>query len=447
MSVAVDLCENQQETSEGVVMSIHRRTLLRGLAAGTAGVLAGPDLARAATATPAQSGQPTRDVSYRAWKGSGFAHGVAAGTALDAKGLRIHTPIGLTSYTDPFQGGSRDYQYATWTSPWVCPGFSASQAVASWNATTPGGTWIQTELRGVTAAGTTTKWYVMGRWAADDAQFSRTSVPGQGDTDGTVDIDTFVAEGETGLRTWQLRVTLYRPAGTTQTPTVRSVGAMVSLLPDPAEYATSTPRGARGTALAVPRYSQEVHTGQYPQWDNGGEAWCSPTSTSMVVAYWGKGPTPAEYAWVDPGYADPWVDFAARNTYDNNYTGCGNWPFNTAYAARSGLTAFVTRMRSFNEVEQFIAAGIPVILSAAFQKGEVPGAGYSTNGHLMVVAGFTADGDPVMNDPFAADDTGVRKVFGRPEFETAWRNSSGGTVYVIHPATVALPPPPRQANW
>lgn len=425
-------------------MTIQRRTLLRGLAVGTLGALAAPDLAQARVRAAA----PSRNISYRAWSGAtGFATGTAAGTTAGADGLAIGAPISHTAYTDPFRGGTRDYEYATWTSPSVSLGFAATQAVASWNATTPGGTWVQLELRGVTSNGTTTKWYVMGRWAADDTEFSRTSVPAQGDADGTVDIDTFVAAPGTGLVSWQVRLTLYRPTGTTQTPTVRSVGAMASLLPTPGKYPNSTPATALGTVLPVPQYSQEIHIGQYPQWDNGGEAWCSPTSTSMVVAYWGTGPTPADYAWVDPGYADPWVDYAARNTYDNNYTGCGNWPFNTAYASRFGLHAFVTRMRSFNEVEQFIAANIPVIVSAAFKKSEVPGAGYSTNGHLMVIAGFTANGDPVMNDPFAPNDAGVRKVFGRAQFETAWRNSSGGTAYIIHPATVPLPTPPAQANW
>jgi hypothetical protein len=27
------------------------------------------------------------------------------------------------------------------------------------------------------------------------------------------------------------------------------------------------------TELAVPRCSQEIHKGEYPQFDNGGEAW------------------------------------------------------------------------------------------------------------------------------------------------------------------------------
>jgi hypothetical protein len=426
-------------------MNVHRRTLLRGALAGTAAALAAPAMA---SATSTKKSSPTRNIRYQAWRGAaGFAAGTAAGTSVPADGLVIDAPVGVFSYTDPFKGGSQDYEYATWTSPWVSLEFPASQAVTSWNATTPGGTWVQSELRGITNAGTTTKWYVMGRWAADDTLFNRTSVPGQGDADGTVDIDTFIAASGTGLTSWQLRVTMYRPAGTSQTPTVTSFGAVASLLPPAGKYPTSILLAAGGTALAVPQYSQDVHSGQYPQWDNGGEAWCSPTSTSMVVAYWGAGPTLADDSWVDPSYADPWVDYAARNTYDNNYAGCGNWPFNTAYAGRFGLHAFVTRMRTFNEVEQFIAAGIPVIVSAAFKKNDFPGATYSTNGHLMVIAGFTPDGDPVMNDPAAVDDAAVRKVFGRAGFESAWLNSSGGTVYIIHPSSMPLPAPPTEANW
>ena len=42
----------------------------------------------------------------------------------------------------------------------------------------------------------------------------------------------------------------------------------------------------------MPSYSQMVHSGHYPQWGGGGEAWCSPTSTSMVLAYYGALPKP-----------------------------------------------------------------------------------------------------------------------------------------------------------
>jgi len=433
-------------------MKTRRRDLLR---IGVVGLLA-VGLAPAALLTPAaaavrvdaKASSEVRDITYREWSGAGFAAGTSSGVTASTGALTIASPVGSIAYTDPFgTAGPRAYEFATWTSPSVTTGFAATEAIASWNASTPGGTWLQVELRGATAAGTTTKWYVLGRWAAGDAEIHRTSVPTQGDTDGFVAIDTFVAADGHALTSYELRVTLYRPAGTTQTPSLRSIGAMASAVPGPKRKPVIAPGSGVATTLAVPQYSQEIHVGEYPEFDGGGEAWCSPTSTSMVVSFWGTGPTPADYAWVDPSFMDPWVDHAARMTYDYNYQGAGNWPFNTAYAATFGLDSFVTRLRSMDEVEQFVGAGIPLVLSLAMKKNEVPGAGYTTNGHLLVVVGFTATGDAIVNDPFAATNAEVRKVFSRAEFENAWLNTSGGVVYVIHPAGVALPPSPAQANW
>src|SRR5690606_29200503 len=143
------------------------------------------------------------------------------------------------------------YEYATWTSPWVFPGFAATELVPSWTADTPGGTWIQVEARGVTALGNTTKWYNLGRWAAGDGQIFRASQRGQGDDDVSVAADTFVASEGRGWTAYALRVTLLRPAGTAQTPALRSVGAMVSRLPEADSPAPSTPQAARGVVLDV----------------------------------------------------------------------------------------------------------------------------------------------------------------------------------------------------
>ncbi|WP_345409720.1 C39 family peptidase [Nonomuraea salmonea] len=97
----------------------------------------------------------------------------------------------------------------------------------------------------------------------------------------------------------------------------------------------------------------------------------------------------------------PAVDHAAAGTYDASYQGTGNWPFNVAYAGRYGLSGFVTRLRSAAELEPFVRAGIPVITSQSFKAHELPGSCYSTNGHILVVTGFTAEGDVVVNDPAA----------------------------------------------
>ena len=147
---------------------------------------------------------------------------------------------------------------------------------------------------------------------------------------------------------------------------------------------------------------------------------------------------------------DAVVDYAARNVFDYNYDGAGNWPFNTAYAGRYGLESFVTRLRSLAEAELFIAAGIPLVASVSFKKSQLDGAGYGTNGHLMVIVGFTDSGDVVVNDPAShliPDNAQVRVVYDRGQFENAWVPHSGGIVYVIHPTSVALPRHPQEANW
>ena len=335
-----------------------------------------------------------------------------------------------------------------WTSPWFQTGFGFTELVSSWNADTPAGTWIQIDMRATTDRGTTTKWYTMGRWAFGDGDIQRTSVGGQGDADGFVSIDTFFAKDHP-LTSYQLRVTLNRVAGSSATPRLTRIGAVASDPINSNPYVPSATTMTKAIDLRVPSYSQEIHAGEYPQFDGGGEAWCSPTSTSMVVAYWGRGPARSDYAYVYadyPNVVDPWVDYAARYTFDYHYDGAGNWPFNTAYAAHFGLEAEVTQLHSLAEAEQFIKAGIPLVASIAFEPNKLDGFLFrGTDGHLLVIGGFTAGGDVISYDPASASDATVRHVYDRAQFEKAWMSASGGIVYVIHPASVPLPP--SNGNW
>src|SRR5207245_2828642 len=192
--------------------------------------------------------------------------------------------------------------------------------------------------------GTLTKWYTMGIWASGETDIYRTSVGHQGDADGFIAIDTFFAKDHP-MFGYQLQLELYRAVGSTVSPAVTRIGAVASDPVNTKPYLPSATTMTRDVELAVPAFSQETHAGQYPQYDNGGEAWCSPTSTSMVVAYWGTGPTPSDYASVlrdYPDAVDPWVDYAAHYVFDYHYQGAGNWPFNVAYAGRFGLDGEVT---------------------------------------------------------------------------------------------------------
>ncbi|MEV5733971.1 peptidase C39 family protein [Streptomyces sp. NPDC052292] len=431
-----------------------RRTVLAAavvaaVASGTMPAAAATAAAPAGTATAAAPGRPVDYhawTSYRDWRG-GSAEGVRAVPGR-RPGAEIGTPAGRTDYTDPHTGRTATWEYATWTSPVHRLSVPATEVIASWNAHTPEGTWLQVELRGTYSDGTDTPWYVMGRWAAGDQDIKRTSVDDQSDGKSSIWTDTFaIDDASSGLRlvSYRLRLTLHRTPGTRLTPTVWRLGAMGSDIPDRFTVPASAPALTR--ELAVPRYSQEIHKGQYPEYDNGGEAWCSPTSSQMIIEYWGGRLTPEQLSWVDPSYADPQVDHAARYTYDNQYEGCGNWPFNVAYAATfDGIQGVVTRLASLTDLETLVAAGIPAITSQSFLKTELTGAGYGTSGHLMTVIGFTADGDVIANDPASPSDEAVRRVYLRREFENIWlrtkrydangkvRSGTGGVCYLYFPA-------------
>ena len=169
----------------------------------------------------------------------------------------------------------------------------------------------------------------------------------------------------------------------------------------------------------------------------------------MIADFWGVGPSADDTSWVDYETPDPQVPFTVREVYDEAYGGAGNWAFNTAYAGSRGLVAYVTRLRSFAEAARFVEAGIPLVLAVSHQEGELTGAGYVTNGHLLVLIGFDADGDPIVHDPAShkiASDEAVRTTYDLDELDRAWARS-GRVVYVMHPADAAVPEPPGQPNW
>ncbi|AOT57888.1 MULTISPECIES: peptidase C39 family protein [Streptomyces] len=411
--------------------------------------VAAPDAARGGAATA----EPLVDnrfwTTFAEW-GSGTADGVRA-VAGPRPGIVIDTPAGRVAHTDPHTGTTARWEYATWTSPRHTLPAPATELIASWNADTPAGTWITVELSAGYGDGTDSPWYVMARWAAGDGDIRRTSVDGQGDGRTTVWTDTVAAAGTDGGHrpvSYRLRLTLHREPGTDRTPTVWRAGAMASDVPDRFTVPAAEHRIVR--ELLVPRYSQNTHIGQYPEYDNGGEAWCSPTSSQMIVEFWGRRPTARQLSWVDPSYADPQVCHAARFTYDSQYAGCGNWPFNAAYAATyDDMNAVVTRLRSLTDLETLIDAGIPVITSQSFLEGELTGAGYGTAGHLMTVIGLTPGGDIIANDPASPTNQAVRRVYRRREWENIWlrtkrydangkvRSGTGGVCYIFWPVKSA----------
>ncbi|WP_049570499.1 peptidase C39 family protein [Streptomyces sp. SBT349] len=367
-------------------------------------------------------------------------------------GITIGEPVGTVEYADPHTGTTTGWEYATWLSPDHEAATPAGELIASWNADTPAGTWLRIEMIGIYTDGSHTPWYTLGIWAAGDADIRRTSVDDQGDGTSSIWTDTFAiddTDGDVRLASYQLRLTLHRAPGSAATPTVWRLGAMTSDVPARFEVPATAPGPGAGVELTVPPYSQNVHIGRYPEYDNGGEAWCSPTSSQMIIESWGRRPTPEQLEWVNPDYDDPQVCHAARHTFDYQYNGCGNWPFNAAYAATyQDIQSVVTRIATLTDAERLVAAGIPLITSQSFYEAELDGAGYGTSGHLMTVIGFTEDGDVIANDPASDSNDVVRRVYPRRQFENIWlrtqryneaggvSSGTGGVCYLYFPTNL-----------
>src|SRR5512136_712259 len=136
-------------------------------------------------------------VGFQLWRGADFESWTKTAVTTQPDGALTLDYANATPGSDPagayygknfYNGGS--YRVGEATSP-VLSTFAFKEAIASWNAATPTGTWIETRVRA--RFGTRySKWYNLGVWASGDATIQRHSVSQQGDADGSVSVDTLV---------------------------------------------------------------------------------------------------------------------------------------------------------------------------------------------------------------------------------------------------------------
>ncbi len=400
-----------------------------------------PHSGRAALAGTTSAAAPVEGDAYRTgllgWRGALGELGCFSleGIIADSRGL-VFDPANALRQGEFLVGEA--------TSPILLTDFPVSEAIPSWNAQTPEGSRLDVLVR-ARRGGAWSGWYVLGQWCATTTAFARSSREGQEDSFGTVKTDTLVLASPADALQARIRFLVSvdkAPAGTDGKaseglPFLRNfyLASSSSKAKAPSgAAATGGGPGARqgATALrgrvleAVPTFSQMV----YP---DGGSTWCSPTSVSMVLSYWEGGDEAAQAC----------VRRAVAGVYDKAYDGYGNWSFNTAYAGTRGYDACVARFASLAELEPFIAAGIPVVMSVSWNEEggrPLPGAPVKRSaGHLTLLVGFDAAGDPVMNEPAAADPAGVRRGYPRASLEVRWLEASGGTVYLIVPSGKSLP--------
>ena len=319
----------------------------------------------------------------------------------------------------PIRGNYLTEEYAT--------SFPFTEILPSWNVVGKEGTGVAIHVRTRDLESQRwSPWLYLGQWGRSIHWPSRTlHFSDESGATGAVNVDYLILGRPADA--FQARVTFYsfdlehgaRPAlrrlaisYSGQAPSEEAFEAYRAALaptPEAAEWVRDLP---------VPFRSQVVEA------DAIKGSICSPTSVSMVLAYCGIERT---------------VQQTALDVFDPEYGIFGNWPRNTALAGQLGLDATIQRFRSWDDVKRQIAAGNPVIASIRFEEGEFPSNVMdSTDGHLIVVRGMTAEGDAIVNDS-ASRTRGNGVIYKADELARAWFDK-GGVGYVIQrPSAVPMP--------
>ncbi|MBI2217821.1 MAG: C39 family peptidase [Candidatus Rokubacteria bacterium] len=137
---------------------------------------------------------------------------------------------------------------------------------------------------------------------------------------------------------------------------------------------------------------------------------CSPTSVAMVLGRWGV-------------HAAPRV--LAADVFDAQLDLYGVWPAAIRAGARRGIGGYLLRFPDWQAARWCLGAGLPVVASVRYARGELSGAAIEeTSGHLIVLTGF--DGAEVLvNDPAAPTRAEVPRRYTLDQLRRVWLERSG----------------------
>jgi hypothetical protein len=289
--------------------------------------------------------------------------------------------------------------------------FDFNDLIASWNVDVPKGSGFWVSFRvGRKAGDFWTPWYYLGSVGA---------VPGVAvdcktltDENGVVNQDYFQSCNRFDRIQYRFHM-----LGGERFPTIKRVGLAYSNTLDDADIAAKFrkvvdpgPKEKWARRLPIRGRSQNWESDQLRG------LICSPTSLSMVLEYYGIKRTTVQ---------------VCDAVYDAEYHMYGNWWRNVQSAYTLGMPGYLERFGDWNAVKRHISRGEPVIASIRIAKGDLRNfPNRSSDGHLIVIAGFDADGNVQVNDPAGRTQEKILSTYAREDAEKIWLNH-GGVGYVL----------------
>jgi hypothetical protein len=298
----------------------------------------------------------------------------------------------------------------TWTGPETVADFPFTELVPSWNVITPKDTGVFFHLRTRDAASRAwSPWLFVGRWGRTVHSRPDECLPNGRITQfahGAVRSDMPLVLLKQPADAYQVRATLQSfdldPA---VNPCVRRVAVAYSgVIPDPVKRARllsrSGPGDEKARGLVVP------HVSQYDAPAPLREAVCLPACVTMVLAYW---------------KVDRPLTENALAIYDPDTGMFGNGARAVARAGELGLDGWLQRVRDWGQVKTLLRRGQPVIAAVRTQAAE----------HLIVIRGFTGEGEVIVNDPLDRKRGGTTRK--ADELGQAWFGCGGFACVIREP--------------
>jgi hypothetical protein len=238
-------------------------------------------------------------------------------------------------------------------------------------------------------------WLTVGFWKANIwGSYGSTSYGG-----GYIDYDT--AKLLSYQSSWQFKIIMTRTSISIASPTLHKLSFFVSDTRTTASIDYNQILNDSPGEIFIP--TDFIY--QYGVDPQIGGSICSPTSVSMILRSYDIQVDPYQFA---------------LDTYDPYFEMFGIWPRVVQNASEFGLDGSVTRYRTWSEAREVLANGGRISMSIGQPL---------YTGHLVMLAGFTSDGRPIVHDP--AKSNGYSYVYNKSSISHSWFDK-GGVAYTFY---------------